>query len=296
MRFSHITIGSLFSGIGGLDLGIEKALPGAETIFQIEQNEYCRKILAKHWPLADRRFTDVKDEQIEQHLPRPDVVVGGFPCTDISHANKDGRGLEGKASGLWWSMHRIIRSLRPRYVVAENVAVLNRRGIDKVIFSMAQSGYSRCIWDIISARAVGGSHGRDRMFLIFTADTDCNVLRQQPGRESPERWSGAKVTPRHGVAGDATYADGTGFEKQRGSFPTKEEYSPVECSRGWQTLSDVCGTTDGVPHRMDRLKALGNAVCPPVSYVVGLELAQIIKREEERDAVRNENKTEAGLT
>jgi len=94
-----IKIGSLFAGIGGFELGLERAIPGAETIWQVEQNKYCQSILKKHWPNATI-YDDVRN--ITQHnVEAVDILCGGFPCQDISTAGK-GRGLHGKKSGLWW--------------------------------------------------------------------------------------------------------------------------------------------------------------------------------------------------
>jgi len=113
-------IGSLFSGIGGFELGLERAIP-SETIWQVEQDEYCQKVLKKHWPKA-RIYNDVRDINRETVEP-VDILCGGFPCQDISIAGK-GAGLNGKKSGLYWEMFRIIRDLRPRVIVMENVPAI----------------------------------------------------------------------------------------------------------------------------------------------------------------------------
>jgi len=252
-RYSHITIGSLFSGIGGLDLGVEAALPGAHTLWQVEKDDYCRRVLAKHWPDAER-FDDVTTVGKEE-LSCPTIVMGGWPCQDASVANTNGRGLEGEKTGLWWQFARILRDCLPRYVIAENVANINRRGLEKVIVSLAESGYMRCQWDIVSAAAVGAAHGRDRCFIIAVRDR---------GIPNP---------------------DCSGQQKQRRAIPAAAKYSPVERSRRWGTLPQVGRTTTGVRRRVDRLRCLGNAVCPPVAYVVGRKLAEIIDREEELDGI-----------
>lgn len=109
-----MTLGSLFSGIGGLELGLERAL-GCRTVWQVERDPYARHILARHWPEVER-FDDVRT--VGQHNLTPvDLLCGGFPCQDLSAAGK-GAGLEGARSGLWYEMRRIIDELRPTWVVA----------------------------------------------------------------------------------------------------------------------------------------------------------------------------------
>ena len=123
-----MTHGSCFSGIGGIDLGFERA--GIKTIWQIEINPYCQQILRRHFPDAQRH------EAIEfcgaRCLSRVDVISGGFPCQDVSHAGRR-IGIDGSRSGLWREMRRIVRELRPRYVVVENVSGLLDRGIQRVL-------------------------------------------------------------------------------------------------------------------------------------------------------------------
>ena len=106
----RLKIGSLFAGIGGFELGIERAIPGSETIWQVEQNKYCQSILQKHWPNA-KIYDDVRN--ITKHNVEPvDILIGGFPCQSISVAGKQ-EGLENEEkSGLYWEFHRIISELR----------------------------------------------------------------------------------------------------------------------------------------------------------------------------------------
>ena len=120
-------IGSLFSGIGGFELGLERAIP-AETIWQVEQDKFCQRILKKHWPKA-KIYNDVRNITKDNVEP-VDILCGGFPCQDISIAGKT-KGLKGEKSGLWWEMWRIISELRPRIAVLENVANILRLGTDR---------------------------------------------------------------------------------------------------------------------------------------------------------------------
>lgn len=157
-----LTVGSLFSGIGGFELGLERT-GGFETKWQCEIDPFCLKVLAKHWPDI-KRFTDIKKMGMEEEIPYADVICGGFPCQDISCAGK-GAGIHAARSGLWWEMLRIIRLVRPRYVLVENVAALLNRGLDEVLGSLAESGYD-AEWQMLSASMFGASHQRERFFLI----------------------------------------------------------------------------------------------------------------------------------
>lgn len=160
----NLRYGSLFSGIGGLDLGFERA--GFRCAFQVESNEFCRKVLAKHWPDVPR-FEDVKT--VGPNLPFCDVLIGGFPCQDVSNAGK-GEGIEkGTRSGLWSEFDRIIRLVRPRYVAVENVPGLFTRGFGRVLGDLFKSGYD-AEWTTLTAAQFGAPHLRERIFLVAYPD------------------------------------------------------------------------------------------------------------------------------
>src|SRR5690606_14094616 len=168
-----LTIGSLFSGIGGLELGLERA--GMRTVWQVEMDDYATKILERHWPDAIR-FRDVR-EVGAHNLPPVDLICGGFPCQDISYAGK-GAGIKGERSGLWTEFARIVRELRPTYVLVENVAALLARGLDVVLGDLAACGYD-AEWDCIPAAAVGAYHLRDRIFIVAYTHGERHVRREQ---------------------------------------------------------------------------------------------------------------------
>ena len=123
-----LTVGSLFSGIGGFDLGLERA--GMRVIWQSEIDPYASAVLKKHWPHVPNHG-DVRTITADR-VERPDVICGGFPCQDISNAGKRA-GIDGERSGLWSEFARIIGDLRPGYVIVENVAALLGRGIERVL-------------------------------------------------------------------------------------------------------------------------------------------------------------------
>ena len=182
-------MGSLFSGIGGLELGLERGIPGLQTVWQVEKEEFCRSVLEQHWPNA-KRYNDVRT--VGAHNLEPvEILCGGFPCQDISIAGK-GEGLNGKRSGLWWEFYRIINELRPRVVVMENVPAITIRGLSAVVGSLAQIGYD-CQWTIISAKQCGAPHLRRRWFAVAYQTTIGYYMRNEMafGTMPNNRWSTA---------------------------------------------------------------------------------------------------------
>ncbi|TKD00423.1 DNA cytosine methyltransferase [Polyangium fumosum] len=157
-------MGSLFSGIGLLELGLEWAGLGP-VAWQVEQDAWCRGVLARHWPRA-KRYEDVR--AVGAELEEVDLICGGFPCQDISYAG-NGAGIEGERSGLWREQCRIICLLRPRYVLVENVAALLVRGVDRVLGDLAEAGYD-AEWSCVRASDVGAPHRRERLFILAYTD------------------------------------------------------------------------------------------------------------------------------
>jgi DNA (cytosine-5)-methyltransferase 1 len=156
---------SLFSGIGGLDLGLERA--GHECVLQVENNEFCQRVLEKHWPDVPR-IADVHDVTAA-NTPETDMVVGGFPCQPVSVAGKQ-LGVDDER-WLWPEFERIIGLVRPRYVIVENVPGLFLRGFDVVLSGLASLGYD-AEWSIVSACSVGASHKRERVFIVGYPDSE----------------------------------------------------------------------------------------------------------------------------
>jgi DNA (cytosine-5)-methyltransferase 1 len=242
-----VTFGSLFAGIGGLDLGLERA--GLECRWQVEIDPFARRVLAKHWPDV-RRHDDVRTfppGPLEQWYV--DLICGGFPCQDVSQAGKQ-VGINGKRSGLWKEYVRIIRELRPRYVLVENVPGLLVRGMDRVLGDLAEIGFN-AEWSVFSACSLGAPHTRERLFILAYS---CR-----------ERFSGSSVQsfPSSSEEGDWCYYQ-EGMRRQSGC--TSQQASRYN---QWEIEPRICRVADGVPDRVDRLRSLGNAIVPQIAEWIG---------------------------
>jgi len=284
-------IGSLFSGVGGLELGLEWALaPHARTVWQVEKEEFCREVLSQHWPEA-QRFEDVRTVGAHNLAP-VDLVCGGFPCQDISAAGK-GDGLDGDRSGLWWEFERVVRELEPRWVVVENVNSGAKRWVDAVRGSLGKLGYETLPIPL-AACDVGAPHLRRRIFIV--AHSERFALRDEWERRSA-RWArtvcppGDAQSPHARQAGALAHGNGGGCQSVRltpergeqgeaGSLAHGRSGPRPERPRGpaqapgataWTAQPGVGGVAHGLSTRVDRsrLQALGNAVVPQCAQVVG---------------------------
>ena len=270
----NFTVGSLFSGIGGLELGLERAIPGSKTVWQVEQDPYARAVLAKHWPEA-RRYEDVR--QVGAHNLEPvDICIGGFPCQDISKAGKR-EGITGSRSGLWTEYARIIRELRPRFVVVENVAALLNGGLDRVLGDLASLGYD-AVWDCIPAAAVGAHHRRDRIFVVAYAEglrciggSEANFVERKQEQLEARRQEGQNLRGEL-IRCCEDVADGVSVSAKEASWLFRRS---LESARPWEPEPQLGRVADGVPARVDRLRCLGNAVVPQVAEVIGRVVADL---------------------
>ena len=261
-----ITFGSLFSGIGGIDLGLERC--GFSCRWQVEINPFCLQVLEKHWPRV-QRHTDIKQLNHEA-LEWVDVLAGGFPCQDLSSAGKR-EGIDGARSGLWADFYRCILALRPRAVLVENVNGLLVQGIGRVLRDLAFGGYD-AEWDSLSAHAVGAPHIRDRVFIsAYLRDSSKNSKSAFTVNDSQ--------APRVREPGGVSNSIGNKLRKfgEREGEQHKKQGAAFIGDNGaenwWQTQPPVCGVVNGVSRRMDRLRGLGNAVVPQCAEVIGRRMA-----------------------
>jgi DNA (cytosine-5)-methyltransferase 1 len=233
-----MTLGSLFSGIGGFELGFERT-GRFECRWQVENDPYATRVLEKHWPRV-ARYGDITDVG-GHNLERVDCITAGFPCQDISQAGKQA-GIRGTRSGLFFEAIRVFHELQPTAIVLENVANLLRVGIGDVLGSLAEIGFN-VEWHCIPAAAVGAPHYRDRIFLFgFNANTYCKGLA-----------FGKRI--------------GQDAEQARASFKRicGERFGR---ERVWSPEPVLRRVVDGIPDRVDRVRCLGNAVVPQVAEAV----------------------------
>jgi len=289
------TVGSLFSGIGGLELGLERT-GGFKTIWQCENDAYASAVLRKHWPAVPNLgdITKVNWQDVEQ----PDLICGGFPCQDISNAGKKAGIKEGTRSGLWFEFHKTLRLLQPRIVLIENVAALANDGLGIVLAGLAESGYD-AEWFTLSAASVGAPHKRERLFIIAYADRcRCNsrlsIETERQVRETEER-ALSQVQPKgsefkRGVSARAffAYSFGAGFQRHVAQKVRRfAEFAPFYGSRSVEELRArrdlpqplLGGKIYGLSRGVDRIKCLGNAVVPQVAQVIGEALKELENKE-----------------
>jgi len=286
-----VTHGSLFSGIGGIDLGFEWA--GIETKWQVEIDDYCQKLLSIRFPHT-KKFTDVR--KVGSHnLEKVDIISGGFPCQDISVAGK-GAGIEGERSGLWTELHRVISELRPRFAFIENVPMLTIRGGVRVISDLAEIGYG-AEWQIVGADDVGAWHRRKRIWIVaypehngLSATDGQRKKTKSPkptGKKSVGEFEGRSdlqdVPDTFSNTKRTTYGEGIGEHQHIKQFQNISKGSKIRSnitdSRGfWSVESDVGRVAHGIPKRVDRLKGIGNAVVPHIPYIIGKRLKELCQR------------------
>lgn len=227
--------GSLFTGIGGFDLAADWM--GYGTVFQVEIDEFCTKILEKHWPNV-KRYKDIRKFDGTKYRGAIDIISGGFPCQPFSQAGK--RQGEKDNRYLWPEMFRVIKEVKPTFVVGENVVSLisleNGKILERIFFDLENEGYTVESF-IIPACSIGAWHRRDRIWII--AYTDKYRLS----------WK---------------------LRQLSSTQKEKEKYFKTLFTQIWErnnlSESSIIRTNDGIPNRMDRLKALGNAIVPQIAY------------------------------
>jgi DNA (cytosine-5)-methyltransferase 1 len=293
----------LFSGIGGFSLGLERT-GGFETVAFCEIEEFPRKVLAKHWPDVPC-FEDVRELRAE-HVGPVDVICGGYPCQPFSTAGKR-RGAEDDRH-LWPEFNRLVAELRPAWVIGENVAGHISMGLDDVLSDLEGQGYA-CRTFVIPACAVDAPHRRDRCWTVAHADSErgpsmrgkreditqqgsqrrtdgarnvahatqlqrngSGEYREQSERQIPESGNRSGAQPladaqrlRQSGQGQPIFASG---RPPKGQGQTNH-VEPISQPGEWCPEPSVGRVAHGVPQRVDRLKALGNAVVPQIPEMIG---------------------------
>lgn len=220
-----MTIGSLFAGIGGLELGLERAGLGPVR-FQAEIDPYCRVVLARHWPDA-RRFADVREVRLAA-TGRVDVVCGGFPCQPVSVAGK--RRAQADTRWLWPEYARILRELQPAIVVAENVPGLRSAGLRDVLADLAELGFD-VEWSHLSAAEVGAPHKRERVWIVATHPERVTV-REQPGWLSRACGARASESWNDGETGNVARSSANAVQARRHKDEARRIAGSLDEARG----------------------------------------------------------------
>jgi DNA (cytosine-5)-methyltransferase 1 len=223
----------LFSGVGGFAVAARKL--GISTRQFVEIDPFCQQVLALRFPGVPVH------SNIQSFQPKHDydIITAGFPCQDISGANPNGQGIKGSRSGLFFEVIRILRECRPRYLLLENVSALltqhKGRTMGTVLWELSQSGYD-AEWSVVSSCALGATHTRERVFVV-------------------------------------AYPNSIDGQKRLAVHPHNQKL--LQCrndsqSKGNRPLpaTSITGMVNGIPHRVDRLRALGNAVDPIVAEFV----------------------------
>lgn len=291
-----MTFGSLFSGIGGIDLGLERA--GLECRWQVENDPFCTEILERHWPHV-KRYGDIRKIDGSELEP-VDLVCGGFPCQDLSQAGKR-YGIEGTRSGLWAEFARLVGQLRPGWVVVENVpGILVHDAMRRVIGDLARYGYVGW-WRCLRAADFGAAHLRKRIFIVAHTGHSERWPTEPSGFDWPR--------PSNHDCGTSGALDYTASGNRR-PFAVEPELRSLECGSDaplrfapgpadsrWPAIltdhpdlapaleSPVHGVADGIPDwleramrdRTKRLGRLGNAVVPQVAEWIGRKILEIAK-------------------
>ena len=345
----------LFSGIGGFSLGLE-ATGGFETAAFCEIDPYCRSVLKKHWPGVPI-FEDIRKLK-GTDIGTVDIITGGYPCQPFSVAGKQ-KGVEDKRH-LWPEYFRIIKELRPSFIVGENVGGHIKLGLDSVIEDLESEGYAARMFSI-SASSVGANHQRERIWIVANSDSSGSesaqpaIIGEQKNKEIgngqtddtaritsganstfPEQggetkmefmanaygvndaigWVNRKIQETGGSGsiderGSGTNANGFSYSsknetldsenvgntisrdaqtrcgEQRISSEKKREEKTTWPSRSstfginnlWETEPNVGRVVNGIPHRVDRLKALGNSLVPQIPFYIGQSIIQTLNVE-----------------
>jgi DNA (cytosine-5)-methyltransferase 1 len=235
-----VNVLDLFSGGGGFSLGLERA--GMRTVAFCEIDAYCRSVLARHWPSVPI-YDDVRDvtaDRLRADGIAPSVICGGFPCQDISFAG-GGEGLAGERSGLWRQFARLIGELRPDYAIVENVAALTVRGLLEILGDLAAIRFA-AEWSNLSACSVGAPHMRQRLFIVAY----------------PDRFDGRERFRDSFAREEREIQAVNGFARARAGFRAR-----------LANPSALYRDADGVRHRMERNRLIGNAVAPDVIERIG---------------------------
>ena len=261
----------LFSGIGGFALAANAA--GFRTRVFCEQDDYCAKVLRRHWPDVPV-IPDIRDFDGSKWRGAG-LLTGGFPCQPFSVAGEQ-RGEEDDRA-LWKEMFRVIKEARPRFVLAENVTGLINMALDDVLSQLEGEGYSTGTV-VLPACSLNAPHRRDRVWIMAHAGRFQSGSQEKPKRASNDsaRCSGRTYARSQEDVAHANKSRLEGWsqtlrQKEGRNSDTGHTGENSSCDgrdNQWSVEPNVGRVANGIPHRTHRLKALGNAIVPQVAYEI----------------------------
>ncbi len=275
----------LFSGIGGFSLGLENA-GLVKTVAFCDFDKYCQQVLQKNFPGVPV-YGDVKELNYDKlkadGINKIDIITGGYPCQPFSVAGRK-KGEEDPRH-VWPEMFRLIRELKPSWVIGENVGNHVKLGLDTVLSNLESEGYSARTFSI-SASSIGANHKRERVWIVAHSER----LGREPWSEEPGELKNEESSNQSDNCGKGCTkcksclhvadANSSGLEEQWGPVTTQEEDQASQCGSWWSVEPDVGRVAHGVPNRVDRLKALGNSIVPQIPFLIGLTIRKILNNNE----------------
>jgi len=291
----------LFSGIGGFSYGLSLSGKPFKTIAFCEQDKFCQKVLKKHWPDIPI-YNDIRRLDGKQFRGTVGLICGGFPCQPFSIAGKR-RGNEDHRD-LWPEMLRIIREVRPAWVLGENVA--NFAGMDggynRTHSDLEKEGYEVRAFEI-PAIGLGAPHIRKRLWIVghLAHSNGVGYGRGKGKGYRNDKWEffesqrercsvGSKTSGRSGKS-DLAHSDSIRSQRiwpdgDKEGWERQEKGTSGLCNRtgnaynNWEIEPNVGRVANGVPSRVDRIKALGNSVVPQIVAEIGRAIEYNHKRKE----------------
>ena len=274
-----------FAGIGGFSYAAHELVGGFETTQFVEIDPFCQKVLKKHFPKVPCH-DDIKT--FTAYPGQYDVITGGFPCQDISVAGRREGITDQSRSGLFYELIRVIRLVRPKFVVMENVAAILNNGLDIVLGELSEAGYD-AEWSIISASSLGAAHRRSRWWCVaYTNDygsspTSFNEVNDEADSSSQERQnqvsesSGGSESSDSRVIrsfeGNVTDSNSEGLQRkilskmESGIWSAKHTRRLDPNWRSYVSKPILPRGSYGLSNRVDRTKALGNSIVPAVAAI-----------------------------
>ena len=274
-----------FAGIGGFSYAAHELVGGFETTQFVEIDPFCQKVLKKHFPKVPCH-DDIKT--FTAYPGQFDVITGGFPCQDISVAGRREGITNQSRSGLFYELIRVIRLVRPKFVVMENVAAILNNGLDIVLGELSEAGYD-AEWSIISASSLGAAHRRSRWWCVAytnnygSSPSSINEINDetdsssQKGQNQVSQSSGSSESSDSRVIrsfeGNVTDSNSEGLQRkilskmESGIWSAKHTRRLDPNWRSYVSKPILPRGSYGLSNRVDRTKALGNSIVPAVAAI-----------------------------